>query len=297
MSKTKNLPKVIVIVGPTASGKTDLSIKLAKKFNGEIISADSRQVYKGMDLGTGKVSKKEMQGIKHYLIDVVSPKKTFTVTQYVKLAKKAIKEIISKNKIPIIVGGSGFYIDALIFGYQFPHVPPNKSLRKKLEKKSTEELFKILKKLDIQRAKNIDPNNKVRLIRAIEIAKKLGKIPKLQKKSYYNPLFIGIKINKEKLKKKIKIRLLKRIRQGMIKEVENLKKQGLSWKRLENFGLEYRYIAYYLQNKISYKKMIKDLEKAIGNYAKRQMTWFKKNKDICWIKNFKEAQKLVKKFI
>lgn len=297
MSKSKNLPKVIIIVGPTASGKTALSIKLAKKFNGEIVSADSRQIYKGMDLGTGKITKKEMQGIKHYLIDVTSPKKNFTVTQYVKLAKKAIKEIVVKNKIPIIVGGTGFYIDALIFGYRFPQVPPNKILRKKLEKKSTEELFKILKKLDPQRAKNIDPHNKVRLIRAIEIAKKLGKVPKLEKKLSYNPLFIGIKIQKEKLKKKIRKRLFKRIRQGMIKEVENLKKQGLSWKRLENFGLEYRYIAYYLQNKISYEKMIEDLEKAICNYAKRQMTWFKKNKNIYWIKNFKEAQKLVKKFI
>jgi tRNA dimethylallyltransferase len=290
-------PKIIVIVGPTASGKTSLSIKLAKKFNGEIISADSRQVYKGMNLGTGKVTKKEMQGIKHYLIDIISPKKTLTVVQYIKKAKAAIKKIISKNKIPIIVGGTGFYVDALVFDYKFPQVPPNLKLRKTLEKKSTQELFKMLKKIDPQRAKNIDPNNKVRLIRAIEIAQKLGKVPELKKELKYNPLFIGIKISKEKLKEKIKKRLIKRLKQGMIKEVEKLKKQGLSWKKLESFGLEYRYIAYYLQNKISYKQMLNQLEKAIINYAKRQMTWFKKNKNINWILNYNEAQKLVKEFL
>jgi tRNA dimethylallyltransferase len=290
-------PKIIVIVGPTASGKTSLSIKLAKKFNGEIISADSRQVYKGMNLGTGKVTKEEMQGIKHYLIDIISPKKTLTVVQYIKKAKAAIKKIISKNKIPIIVGGTGFYVDALVFDYKFPQVPPNLKLRKTLEKKSTQELFKMLKKIDPQRAKNIDPNNKVRLIRAIEIAQKLGKVPELKKELKYNPLFIGIKISKEKLKEKIKKRLIKRLKQGMIKEVEKLKKQGLSWKKLESFGLEYRYIAYYLQNKISYKQMLNQLEKAIINYAKRQMTWFKKNKNINWILNYNEAQKLVKEFL
>jgi len=290
-------PKIIVIVGPTASGKTTLSIKLAKKFNGEIISADSRQVYKGMNLGTGKVTKKEMQGIKHYLIDIISPKKTLTVVQYVKKAKTAIKKIISKNKIPIIVGGTGFYVDALVFDYKFPEVSPNLKLRKVLEKKSTQELFKMLKKIDPQRAKNIDPNNKVRLIRAIEIAQKLGKVPELKKELKYNPLFIGIKISKEKLKEKIKKRLIKRLKQGMIKEVKKLKKQGLSWKKLESFGLEYRYIAYYLQNKISYNQMLNQLEKAIINYAKRQMTWFKKNKNINWILNYNEAQKLVKKFL
>jgi tRNA dimethylallyltransferase len=290
-------PKIIVIVGPTASGKTSLSIKLAKKFNGEIISADSRQVYKGMNLGTGKVTKEEMQGIKHYLIDIISPKKTLTVVQYVKKAKAAIKKIISKNKIPIIVGGTGFYVDALVFDYKFPEVSPNLKLRKTLEKKSTQELFKMLKKIDPQRAKNIDPNNKVRLIRAIEIAQKLGKVPELKKELKYNPLFIGIKISKEKLKEKIKKRLIKRLKQGMIKEVEKLKKQGLSWRKLENFGLEYRYIAYYLQNKISYNQMLNQLEKAILNYAKRQMTWFKKNKNINWILNYNEAQKLVKEFL
>jgi tRNA dimethylallyltransferase len=290
-------PKIIVIVGPTASGKTSLSIKLAKKFNGEIISADSRQVYKGMNLGTGKVTKEEMQGIKHYLIDIISPKKTLTVVQYVKKAKAAIKKIISKNKIPIIVGGTGFYVDALVFDYKFPEVSPNLKLRKVLEKKSTQELFKMLKKIDPQRAKNIDPNNKVRLIRAIEIAQKLGKVPELKKELKYNPLFIGIKISKEKLKEKIKKRLIKRLKQGMIKEVEKLKKQGLSWRKLENFGLEYRYIAYYLQNKISYNQMLNQLEKAILNYAKRQMTWFKKNKNINWILNYNEAQKLVKEFL
>lgn len=290
-------PKIVVIIGPTASGKTDLSIKIAKKFEGEIISADSRQVYKGMDIGTGKITQKEMQGIPHHMIDIVSPKKTFTVTQYISLAQKAIKKILKKKKLPIIVGGTGFYIDALIFGFKFPPVPPNLKLRQKLEKKSTEELFKILKKKDPERTKSIDPKNRRRIIRALEIIAKLKKVPQLQKDIKYNALFLGIKKTPAELKQLIKKRLLKRLKQGMIEEVKKLKKSDLSWKRLENFGLEYRYIAYYLQNKLYYKEMVEKLNKAIWHYARRQMTWFKKNKKINWIKNFTEAQKLIKQFL
>jgi len=289
--------KLIVILGPTASGKTKLSIKLAKKFNGEIVSADSRQVYKGMDIGTGKVTKEEMQGIPHYLLDVASPKRKFTVAQYQKLAISAINKILKKRKIPFLVGGSPFYIYCVVEGWIFPALGPDEKLRKILEKKDTKTLFKMLKKLDPQRAKTIEKSNKRRLIRAIEIAKKLGKVPPLKKNPQFECLIIGIKKSKEELRTLIKKRLLKRFKEGMIEEVKKLKKGGLSWRRLEEFGLEYRWISYYLQGKIDYQTMIENLQKAIEKFAKRQMTWFKKDKKIKWIKNYKEAEKLIKDFL
>lgn len=283
-------PKIFVIVGPTSSGKTDLSIKLAQKINGEIISADSRQVYKGLDIGTGKVTKKEMSDIPHYLIDVANPKRKFTVSQFQKLANKKIKTIIKKGKTPIIVGGTGFYIQTIVDNLNLPAVPPDKKLRKNLEKKTTTELFSLLKKLDSKRARNIDPNNPVRLIRAIEIAQTLGKIPKLKKakKSPYDFIQIGIKTDQEKLNKKIYQRLLKRLRQGMIDEAKKLHKEGLSWNRMKELGLEYRFLALYLQDKITKKEMIEKIYQENIKYSKRQETWFKRDKRIIWLtpKNF-----------
>ncbi len=289
---------ILVILGPTASGKSSLAVKIAKKFNGEVISADSRQVYKGMNLGTGKITKKEMEGIPHHLLDVASPKRKFTVVQYRKLALKALEKIFKKGKLPIICGGTGFYIQALIDGITIPPVPPDWKLRRKLEKKSVEELYELLKKLDKKRAETIEKKNKRRLIRAIEIVQKLGKVPPLKKDPLpYPVLMLGIKKEKKELKKLIRKRLLKRIRQGMIAEVKKLKKSGISWKRLEEFGLEYRWVARYLQNKISKEEMIEKLQKEIENYAKRQMVWFKKDKRIIWIKNQREAEKLVRNFL
>lgn len=297
--KRRIMRKLIVILGPTSSGKTDLSIKLAKKFNGEVVSADSRQVYKGMDIGTGKITKKEMEGIPHELLDVVQPKQRFTVSQYQKLSLKAIKKIFKKNKIPFLVGGTGFYIQSVIDGIIIPEVKPDWQLRKKLEKKSTEELFKMLKELDPRRAKTIESKNKRRLIRAIEIVKKTKKpVPLLKKKKpQFEILMIGIKKSPDEVKKLIKKRLLKRLKTGMIVEIKRLKKSGLSWKRLEEFGLEYRYIALYLQNKLTKDEMITKLQKETEHYAKRQLTWFKKDDRIQWIKNYKESEKFVKNFL
>ncbi len=291
--------KLIVILGPTASGKSGLAVKLAKKFNGEIISADSRQVYKGMDIGTGKVTKKEMEGIFHYLLDVVSPKRRFTVFQYRKLAINAINKILKKGKIPVLCGGTGFYIQAVVDGILIPEVPPDWKLRKKLEKKSLKELFFQLKKLDPKRAKKIDKKNLRRLIRALEVIIKTKKpIPALKKKPLpYPVLMLGIKKDFQTLKKLIKGRLLKRLKKGMIAEVKRLKKSGVSWKRLEDFGLEYRWITKFLQKKISFLEMKEELQKDIEHFAKRQMTWFKRDQKIRWVKNYKEAEKLVKKFL
>lgn len=293
------IKKLIVILGPTASGKSELAVALAKKFDGEVISADSRQVYRGMDLGTGKITKSEMKGIRHYLLDVASPKTKFTVTQYRKLAQKAINEIFDKGKVPILCGGTGFYIQAVTDGIVIPEVKPDWSLRKKLEKKNVKELHGILKKLDPARAKTIDKNNPRRLIRAIEIVVKTKKpVPALNTNPLPYPiLFIGIKKSKKELTNSITRRLAKRLRKGMIGEIKRLHKEGISWKRLEEFGLEYRYIAQYLQKKINFIEMKEKIQKESEHYAKRQMTWFLRDRRINWIKNKSTPERLVKKLL
>jgi tRNA dimethylallyltransferase len=285
-------PKIIVVLGQTTTGKSDFAVEIAKQIGGEIISADSRQVYKGMDLGTGKITKKEMREVPHHLLDVISPSKIFYVSDFQKRAFIKIEEIIRKNKTPIICGGTGFYIDAVINGTIFPEVPPNKKLRSILDKKTTEQLFEVLKKLDNNRAQNIDKNNKVRLIRAIEIAKALGKVPSLSaNKNKFDVLKIGLTLPQEILKERIRTRLLSRIKKGMIKEVENLHKNGVSWKRMNALGLEYRYVALYLQNKMTKEEMIKKLNTEIWHFAKRQKTWFKRDINIIWIDPRKNSEK------
>lgn len=303
--KVRNMrPKIVVIVGPTASGKSDLAVELARAHNGEIISADSRQVYRGMDIGTGKITKREMRGVPHHLLDVASPttKKVFTVADYQKFGTRAIEDILSRGKLPIIVGGTGFYIQALVDGVVLPDVPPNVKLRAKLATKTPADLMKILRKLDPTRAKNIDAQNPRRLIRAIEIATELGKVPRLKTTTKYSPLFIGINIPLDELRIRIASRLKKRLRQGMIQEARELHATGLSWKRMESFGLEYRYLARHLQGKISREEMTHELELAIFQYAKRQMVWFKKDKRIRWVENTqikhkRELEQTIKKFL
>lgn len=299
MKAINSKPKIIVILGPTASGKSDLAVNIAKKFNGEIISADSRQVYKGLNIGSGKITMKEMCGIPHYLLDVISPKKVFTVDDFKRLGNTAIQKIIQKNKTPIICGGTGFYIDALVKNITLPEVKADKNLRKKLEKIETKKLFLMLKKLDKKRAKNIDPNNKVRIIRALEIINQLGKVPKAKSKPIYNALQIGIDWNKDALRERINKRLASRIKQGMIEEALDLYKNGLSYKRMENLGLEYKYLALFLQNKITKEQMIAELQNKIWQYAKRQIAWFKRDKDIIWIKSeeFRKIDKVIENFL
>jgi tRNA dimethylallyltransferase len=294
-----SLNKVIIILGPTASGKSDVAIKLAKKFNGEVISADSRQIYRGMNVGTGKITKKEMQVVKHWMLDVVSPKTDYNVAKFKKQTEKIIADILKRGKLPIICGGTGFWIKAIADNVDFPAVKPNKVLRRKHNVLSANKLYNILKKLDPNRAKNIDKNNKVRLIRAIEICKTLGSVPKHKTQdTKYKFLQIGIDISKEKLQQNIKKRLDARFRQGMIKEVRDLHfKHKVSWKRLENFGLEYRWIALYLQNKMSRSEMEEKLLQEIKNYSKRQMTWFKKDKRIKWLDKYSKTESKAKKFI
>lgn len=287
-------PKIIVVLGPTATGKSNVAVSIAKKFNGEIISADSRQVFQGMNLGSGKITKKEMLGIPHYLLDIAKPNTIFSVVKYKELADKAIEQIIAKGKTPIICGGTGFYIDSVVKNITLPEVKLDKKLRAKLEKFSTKKLFGVLKKLSPSRAKNIDIYNKVRLIRAIEISKALGDVPEVQEgPQKYNFIIIGLDTKDKILKERIEKRLLKRIKLGMIREVSKLHKDGVSWKRLESFGLEYRETAKYLQGKINKAQLLENLKNDIWHFVKRQRTWFKRNKKIKWFEP-KEIAKIVR---
>jgi len=294
-----NKPKILVILGPTATGKSNLAVKIAKEFNGEIISADSRQVYKGLDIGTGKITKKEMRGIPHHLLDIMNPKQNFTIVKFQKLAEEKIDKILEKEKLPIIVGGTGFYIESIVDGLVLPNVPPDKKLRKELEKKSVEELLKILEKISPDIIGLIKQTDKRRLIRRIEIAKTLGKIPKIKKLPKYNSLQIGLELNNDELKKRIKKRLTERIDEGMIDEARKLHKKRLSFKSMINLGLEYKYLAFFLQNKISENEMIQKLEIAIWQFAKRQRTWFKRDKRIKWFqpKQTKEIREEIKNYL
>ncbi|MFH1820328.1 MAG: tRNA (adenosine(37)-N6)-dimethylallyltransferase MiaA [Candidatus Nealsonbacteria bacterium] len=289
--------KLIVILGPTATGKSAVAVKLAQKFEGEVISADSRQIYREMDIATGKVTKKEMEGIPHYLLDVASPKKRFTLVQYRKLALKAIDKVFKKGKVPILCGGTGFYIQSIVDGILIPEVKPNWKLRSYLERLSPKDLLKILKGLDPKRAETIEKKNKRRLIRALEIIFKLkAPVPSLKKNPLpYPVLMIGV--TKDDLNERIEKRYYGWFKQGFIKEVKNLREMGLSWQRIEEFGLHYRQASQYLQNKITYQEMTDNSLKELRNYAKRQMTWFKRDERIHWIKKQPEAERLVKAFL
>lgn len=305
--------KIIVILGPTASGKSALAVKLAEKINGEIISADSRQVYKKLNIGTGKITKKEMRGVPHHCIDIISPKKIFTVVDFKKKADETIKNIFTRNKIPIIVGGTGLYIQAVVNNIVLPEIKPDWKLRKELEKKTTEEMFATLQKLAPERAKNIDAKNPRRLIRAIEIAKALGSVPPLNPPPRRNLdiLQIGIKLPDEILKKNIKNRIEKMINPpnggGLVAETKKLRKSGLSWKRIYELGFEYKYPALFLRGKIAKEEMLAKILLENWQYAKRQMTWFsiqsksysnaKNNKIIKWISRENQAKKIVADFI
>ncbi len=275
-------PKVLVIVGPTSSGKSALAVSLAKKLNGEVISADSRQVYRGLTIGTGKITKREMKGVRHHLLDVASPKRKFSADDYVRCARAAIQDISSRGKLPIVAGGTGFYVDALVGRITLPDVPPNPALRRIHNKFATAELLCMLKKVDSARAKTIEPDNKRRIIRALEIARALGKNPVSKTTLKYDALWVGIAPPMKELEKKISARLLARMRQGMVAEAKRLHAAGLSYKRMEELGLEYRSLARHLLGIITREQMIEELNRAIRKYAIRQIRYWKRNKEIRW---------------
>jgi tRNA dimethylallyltransferase len=281
--------KLLVICGPTAVGKSDLAVFLAEQFNGEVISADSRQVYKGLDIGTGKITTAEMRGIPHYLLDIADPHDRFTTIDWKQHAEKAIADISSRGKLPIICGGTGFYISTLIDDLGFPEVEADTEEQKKLEALSVDELFLELKKVDPHRGATIDPKNKRRLARAIIIARALGSVPPVTQsvESPYDLCMIGVNLPSEELKARIHARLVQRLDAGMIEEAQRLHAEaplgaGLSFERMDELGLEYRYLGYFLKNELTREELIERLSAKIWQYAKRQMTWFKRDTRITW---------------
>ena len=288
-------PKIIVIVGPTASGKSDLAIKIAGKFNSEIISADSRQIYRGMDIGTAKPAKTEIRKIPHHLIDIKNPDENYTVAQYKKDCLKAIKMVLAKNKIPVLVGGTGLYIKTIADNLEIPEVKPDFQLREKLEKelksKGLDYLYQKLIELDPEAAYIIDSKNPRRIVRALEITLKTEKPFSQQRKSgkkLFNCLKIGISLPKEKLREKINKRADKILKNGLIKEVKNLiKKYPFDIPAFDAIG--YREIINYLQGKVSLDETTALIKKNTWRYAKRPITWFKKDKKIIWIDNPQKA--------
>ena len=285
-------PKVVVIVGPTASGKTAVSIELAKKINGEIISADSMQIYKYMDIGTAKPTLDEMQGIKHYMLDVVMPDETFNVAKYKSMAESAIEEILKKCKVPIIVGGTGLYINTLVDGIEFADVPGDEEYRNELIEKGYREgamsIYKELEKVDSESAKKIDPNNIRRVARALEIYKVTGKTKtqldiESRKEVKYDYRLFGMEWDRETLYNRIDLRVDKMIEAGLIDEVRNVtEKFKISNTAVQ--GLGYKEVIEFLNGNISYEEMIEKLKLETRHYAKRQLTWFRRDKRIKWIK-------------
>lgn len=298
---SKHNKKAIAIVGPTASGKSELGVKLAKDFNGEIISADSRQVYKGLDVSSGKITPEEMKGIPHYMLGVIDPSDPdpLSLSEYLKLARVKIDEIYEKNKIPFIVGGTGLYVTALVEGYQVPEVEPKKKLREKLEKLSLEKLQDTYHAIDPEGFKKIDISNPRRLIRAIEVVMTTKK-PFFSQRGKQDPgfetLVLGIKLPWQKLKENIHKRLIKRFQEGMLEEIKNLHKEGVSWERLEGFGLEPKWMTKLAKGEVEEKEALENLEKEIIAFTKRQMTWWRK-RDVVWVKHYKEASEAVQSFL
>ncbi len=295
-----NKPKVIVICGPTASGKTALSIELAKKIDGEIISGDSMQIYKDMNIGTAKPNIEEMQGIKHYLIDFVDPDKRYSVADFKRDAEKAIKEILNKGKIPIVVGGTGLYIDSLIYGIEYQDIKFDEQYRKELEEIAIqdgglEKLYNKAKEIDSVAIEKISPNDKKRILRVLEIYKATGKTKTEQEEESrkngikYDYRVFAINIEREKLYERINKRVDIMVQQGLIEEVKKLLQKYNEFPTAMQ-GLGYKEVVEYLEDKCTKEEMIEKIKMETRRYAKRQITWFKKNKQTIWIDGLKDKQ-------
>ncbi len=293
--------KLIVILGPTASGKTDLAIKLAKKYNGEIVSADSRQIYKGMDIGTAKPL--DLKGIPHWLIDIKNPNQNYTVAQFKKNAIKAIKNIQKHGKLPILVGGTGLYIKAVAENLDIPKIKADLKLRERLEKEAKKKgldfIFQKLIKLDPEAAYIVDPKNPRRVIRALEVTLLTKKPFSKQRKTgplLFDVLELGVFVPKEKLKERINLRINKMIENGLVDEVKDLvKKYGSDCQAFDAIG--YREIIDFLAKKTTLERAIELIKTNTWHFAKRQLTWFRADRKIRWISSKKEAGRLIDRFL
>ncbi|WP_080846360.1 tRNA (adenosine(37)-N6)-dimethylallyltransferase MiaA [Cytobacillus gottheilii] len=298
--------KLLAVIGPTAVGKTNLSIQLAKKYNGEIISGDSMQIYKTMDIGTAKISPAEMEGIPHYLIDIKEPDEAFSAAEFQQLVRRQIEDISSRGKLPIIVGGTGLYIQSVIYDYQFSDAPSDEEFRKKLEKRAeiegSEVLFAELEKMDPTSAENIHPNNVRRVIRALEVYHCTG-IPvsqwqeKQQPELLYNTSIIGLTMDRDLLYQRINERVDLMMRAGLLKEVESLYEKGIrNCPSIQAIG--YKEIYDYIEGRATLETAIENLKQNSRRYAKRQLTWFRNKMDVEWFDMTKalEEEQRQKKF-
>ncbi|PLS04751.1 tRNA (adenosine(37)-N6)-dimethylallyltransferase MiaA [Neobacillus cucumis] len=282
--------KLLVIIGPTAVGKTNLSIEMAKLFNGEIISGDSMQIYRGMDIGTAKITKEEMQGIPHHLIDIKEPEENFSVAEFQLLVRAKINEIAKRGKLPIIVGGTGLYIQSVIYDYQFSDVSGDEAFRLELEERvkeiGNEALYKELQEVDPESAAQIHPNNVRRVIRALEIFHLTGKTmreyqSKQQPDLMYDTALIGLTMDREKLYERINLRVDIMVEQGLLAEVKSLYNQGLrDCQSIQAIG--YKEIYDYLDGKVTWEEAVEQLKQNSRRYAKRQLTWFRNKMDVQW---------------
>jgi len=316
------LKPLIVILGPTAAGKSELAIELAHKFNGEIISADSRQIYRGMDIGTGKYPRTEsldlkypvsspeaksktakpllIGGIQHYFIDIADPDQEFTLAQFKKAAIKKITDIQNRGKIPFLVGGTGLYISSVVDNLNIPKAAPSAKLREKLEKMTTSEMIANLEKLDINAYRSIDKKNRRRLIRALEVILLTGKTFSSQKKKgtpLFETLEIGIETKREELYRKIEDRIDKMVKLGLESETRNLLDKGYTKSLPSMSGIGYKQMIMYLNDEITFNEAIRLIKRDSRRYARRQMTWFRRDKNIHWIKDYEKAEKLIKNFL
>lgn len=314
-------PTVIAIVGPNASGKSEWAIQLSREFSGEVICADSRQVYLGMDLGTGKVRGKVredagkrivvrgrgfsvfplcVEGIDHWLLDLVDPRENFTVAEYQALAHQVIADVLSRDRLPFLVGGSGLYIRAVTEGLKIPSVPPDETLRRQMEISGTSEAIRMLLEADPQAGDCVDLSNPRRVIRALEIVRSTGKpIAQIRETSppFFQTLHLGLSRERKDLVGRIRLRLHERLEMGLVEEVRGLLKLGISPERIEAFGLEYRYVGRFLKGTLSYEEMTEQLFHAICRYARKQMTWFRKYGAVCWCKSLEEARERIRQFL
>ncbi|MBT3419143.1 MAG: tRNA (adenosine(37)-N6)-dimethylallyltransferase MiaA [Candidatus Magasanikbacteria bacterium] len=314
MKKKEGLPKVVVLLGPTASGKTSWSLKLAEKYNGEIISADSRQIYKKMNIGTAKEPGEWrwwftksgprrtyfVNDVPHHLIDFLDPGKRFTVAEFRDQAIKYCKFAHSHGRIPFIVGGTGLYISALVDNFAIPRVPPNKKLRASLEEKSNEDLMLLLEKLDPEITKSIDKKNKRRIIRALEVCIMTGESFSSQRKSgepIFDILQVGIDAPKELLYDRISVRVDEMIAGGLVEEIEKLLKQKYSWQLPSMSGIGYRQFQKYFINEQSLEETVELLKRDTRRFARRQKTWFKRDTRINWCENFEQVNTFVGQFL
>jgi tRNA dimethylallyltransferase len=278
---------LVVILGPTASGKSALGIALAQHFNGEIVSADSRQVYRGMDIGTAKVTPAEQALVPHHLLDIADPQNMYTVAQFQHDAIGAINDILARGRQPFLVGGSAHYIQAVVDNLDIPHVPPQPELRMELETRPLTELLAQLEELDPQSATTIDRNNPRRIQRALEVCLVTGKPFSEQRgmnNALYNPLLLGIQWPRDVLYRRIDTRIDERMKQGLVQEVETLLANGLGHERLEAMGLEYRFVSRWLRGEFTNEAdMIQRLKYATHGFVRRQLTWFRKDQRILWV--------------